>query len=130
MTTSTQHGMSAAGRIPEWTLGDRLRKARSLTGMNTRDFADKIGVSHGTVTNAEGDKRAVRQITLNAWSLATGVSLEWLVEGTGDPAPTPPPAAQVDTDALRELTEAKAKRRGYRGGGGHTHQYPAAAAAA
>lgn len=129
MTQSTQHGMSAAERIPEWTLGDRLRKARALTGMNTREFAAQIGVSHGTVTNAEGDKRAVRQITLNAWSLATGVPVEWLQSGIGAPTPTPPPGIQpAETDALRELTKAKAKRRAYRGG--HTHQYAVAFAAA
>lgn len=68
-------------RIPEWTLGDRLRKARQLTGLGTREFADKIGVSHGTITNAEGDRHGVRRITLNAWSLATGVPVEWLQTG-------------------------------------------------
>lgn len=26
-------------RVPEWTLGDRLRKARTLTDMTTREFA-------------------------------------------------------------------------------------------
>ncbi len=63
-------------------MGDRLRKARSLTGLTTRDFAEQIGVSHGTISNAEGDKRAVRPITLKAWSLATGVDAQWLETGT------------------------------------------------
>lgn len=31
--------------IPEWTRGDRLRKARSLTGLTSREFAEEIGVS-------------------------------------------------------------------------------------
>ena len=40
--------------IPEWTRGDRLRKARSLTGLTSREFAEEIGVSQKTVTDAEG----------------------------------------------------------------------------
>lgn len=68
-------------RIPQWTLGDRLRKARQTTGLTTREFAQKIGVSQATITNAENDHHAVRRITLNAWSLATGVPLEWLEHG-------------------------------------------------
>lgn len=72
---------STGERIPQFTQGDRLRKARALTGMTTREFADVIGVSHGTVTNAEGDKREVRRITLNAWALATGVPVSWLEHG-------------------------------------------------
>lgn len=68
-------------RIPEWTLGDRLRKARATTGLSSADFADLIGVSQKTVNNAEGDKHGVRKIVLNAWSLATGVPVQWLEHG-------------------------------------------------
>ena len=80
------------GVVPQWTQGDRLRKARALTGMTTRDFADTIGVSHGTITNAEGDKRAVRRITMKAWAMATGVSAEWLETGNA-PEPSGPESA-------------------------------------
>lgn len=69
------------GRIPVFTKGDRFRKARELTGLGQREFAEKIGVSHQTVTNAEKDHRAVRKITANAWSLVTGVPVEWLEDG-------------------------------------------------
>ena len=69
------------GTVPEFTQGDRLRKAREMTGMKQREFASHIGVSHQTVTNAEKDHREVRKITMNAWSLATGVSVEWLQTG-------------------------------------------------
>ena len=41
--------LHSAGVIPEFTLGDRLRKARELTGLSIRRFADEIGVSHTTV---------------------------------------------------------------------------------
>jgi hypothetical protein len=36
--------LHSAGVIPEFTLGDRLRKARELTGLSIRRFADEIGV--------------------------------------------------------------------------------------
>lgn len=74
-------------RIPVWTQGDRLRKARQMTGMTTRQFALELGVSQGTVTSAENDNTKVRMITLKAWALATGVPIEWLqfgIDPTGD----------------------------------------------
>jgi transcriptional regulator with XRE-family HTH domain len=70
-----------AGIIPEWSLGDRLQKAREVLALNTRDFAELIGVSQKTVTDAENDHRHPRRIMLNAWSLATGVPREWLETG-------------------------------------------------
>lgn len=97
--------------VPEWTMGDRLRKARSLTGLGVREFAELIGVSHGTVTNAETDARAVRTITLNAWAAHTGVSREWLETGQGSAGPTPtPPEGPRGTDRLARLTESKRAR--------------------
>ena len=79
------------GLIPTWTRGDRLRKARSTTGLTTREFAERIGVSQKTITDAENDKReTVRKILLNAWSLATGVPVVWLETGQGPSAgPSP-----------------------------------------
>jgi transcriptional regulator with XRE-family HTH domain len=67
--------------IPQWTMGDRLRKARHLTGLDTRAFAELIGISQKSVTNAEGDHVKARRITINAWALATGVPVQWLLEG-------------------------------------------------
>jgi DNA-binding XRE family transcriptional regulator len=75
--------------IPQWTQGDRLRKARSLTGMTSREFAETRGVSLNTIVAAEVDKRKVRKITLRAWAMATGVSVEWLETGVEPPAGGP-----------------------------------------
>ena len=78
------------GFIPEWTQGDRLRKARQLTGLTAREFADEIGVASKTVNDAENDRRSVRRITLNAWALCTGVPRIWLETGqapAGKPGP-------------------------------------------
>lgn len=67
--------------IPQWTLGDRLRKARQETGLTVREFADEIGVSAKTITDAEGDRRTSRKILLNAYAMRTGVPREWLETG-------------------------------------------------
>lgn len=89
--------------VPVWTLGDRLRKARETRGLGVRDFAELIGVSHQTVTNAEKGHTRVRRITLNAWSAATGVPVAWLESGTVAPSPG-------DGAALAQLTAAKRRR--------------------
>jgi transcriptional regulator with XRE-family HTH domain len=99
-------------RVPAWTRGDRLRKARLLTGLTARDFADKIGVSHGTVSNAEGDKHDVRKIVLNAWAMATGVPVEWLETGVASPSPTPPEGPKDSTDSTEKLARLTRSKRG------------------
>lgn len=77
MTVQQQPGI-----VPEFTRGDRFRKARELTGLGQREFADEIGVSVQTVTNAEKDHtKTVRRITAYAWRMRTGVDLDWLLTG-------------------------------------------------
>ena len=73
------------GNIPVFTKGDRLRKARELTGLSSYEFADHIGVSQKTINNAESNRTATRKIVMNAWSLATGVPVEWLETGHTTP---------------------------------------------
>lgn len=104
---TTQQTGGPAGFIPEWTRGDRLRKARTELGLTTREFADTIGVSQKTVTDAENDRRAMRKILLNAWSLATGVPVLWLDKGVlpeqddrGPEDPTP----STDTHQYPQVT--------------------------
>jgi DNA-binding XRE family transcriptional regulator len=119
------------GLIPELTLGWRLRMARETTGMGVREFAAHIGVSPDTLTSAEHDARKVRQITLNAYVLATGVDRDWLMTGAGSPmGPTDGTTApsskggQGDGDALARLTRSKISRSR---SGGSTPQYQTAA---
>ncbi|SDF98460.1 Transcriptional regulator, contains XRE-family HTH domain [Cellulosimicrobium cellulans] len=85
MTTQTE----GAGFIPQFTLGDRLRKARQHTGLEQVEFAEEIGISRGTILNYELDRTRPRLIVLKAWALRTGVPLEWLQTGEsprqGDP---------------------------------------------
>jgi transcriptional regulator with XRE-family HTH domain len=83
------NSVTIAGTVPEWTISDRLRKARELTGLDQRDFARDIGVSRGTVRNYErGISTAPKRPILLAWAMRSGVSLDWLLDGPQE-APHP-----------------------------------------
>lgn len=80
------------GIRPDFTIGDRLRKARTLLGdsMDVARFAALIGTSKGTVTNYELERTAperMKPIVLRQWALATGVDYGWLL-GSENGAPT------------------------------------------
>lgn len=90
MTTAQQ-----TGSVPVWTLGDRCRKAREHAGLDQNEMADLIGVSRTTVGNVENGRRAVRQIVLNQWSLATGVPISWLQYGDEAPRPDDPAGVRI-----------------------------------
>lgn len=77
------------GFTPEWTLGWRLRRARALTGLSTRDFAAEIGTSQKTVTDAENDNRVPRRPVIAAYAMRTGVDLDWLLTGSMQKTPGP-----------------------------------------
>lgn len=67
--------------VPQWTLEDRLRKARQAAGLSQGELADIIGVARQTVSNSErGTHRAVR-VVHKAWAEACGVPIEWLMTG-------------------------------------------------
>lgn len=67
--------------IPEFSVRDRLRKARELTGLDRQDFAAEIDVSRNTVTNYEMGHTTPKRLVLKAWALRTGVPLVWLETG-------------------------------------------------
>lgn len=72
--------------IPQWTLGDRLRKARQATGLSREEFADQILVSERTVANYEtGATTHPKKLILQQWAEATDVPYWWLV-GDQEPA--------------------------------------------
>lgn len=76
---------SVAGIVPEWTLGDRLRKARELTGLDRAAFALELGVSRNTVSAYELNERAKpRVVVLRSWALRCGVSQQWLETGRNE----------------------------------------------
>lgn len=73
--------IASAGVIPQFTVGDRLRKARELTGLDQAAFGEEIGVSRQSVGNYELEHTPPRKIVLRAWSMRTGVPVAWLEHG-------------------------------------------------
>lgn len=67
--------------LPEWTLGDRLRKAREHAGLSREELADILGVKKNSLWNWEADASRPRDLVdlLHKWSKATGVPAQWLL---------------------------------------------------
>ena len=67
--------------IPEWTVADRLRKAREWAGLEQAELARRAGLARNTISNYEGGKVTPRRTGLLAWSMVTGVPVTWLENG-------------------------------------------------
>jgi transcriptional regulator with XRE-family HTH domain len=99
------------GVVPEFTIGDRLRKARELTGLDQEQFALALGVSRGTVSNYEGGATThLKPIVLKQWALYAGVSLEWIETGITS-EPTGPDGDGGADDRVRTGNHLLAMRR-------------------
>lgn len=94
--------LRAAGAVPAWTLGDRLRKAREHAGLSQDDLAVAIGVSRRSVSTYEsGGVEHVKRPVLFAWATLCGVDLAWL-EG-----PEAPDGTTVGTGKNRDSFHGK-----------------------
>lgn len=71
------------GHIPEILVRHRLRIAREEAGLDQDQLAETIGVSRNTIGNIEKGKlkTAPRKIVINAWALACGVPVTWILTG-------------------------------------------------
>ena len=85
MTTSIQLG----GQVPNWTIADRVRKAREFAGLKQLELAESVGMARTSLARIEQGKSSPRRTTLIAISFATGVSLEWLENGETPAGPEP-----------------------------------------
>lgn len=66
--------------VPNWTTGDRLRKARESHGVSVEAMAQRLGVNRRTIARWERD-RSVPKMGVMAYALACDVPVEWLEEG-------------------------------------------------
>lgn len=64
--------------LPQWTLGERLQKARTHAGLSRDDMAERLGISRNTVINYETDKTHPTERRKRLWAMVTGVPVEWL----------------------------------------------------
>ncbi len=88
--------------IPGWTFGDKIRKARRISGLDQREFAARLNLTASTVAAYEGDRAAPRLRDAGALAkslqMLTGVEASWFL----DFEPTLPdtPIAEQRTDSL------------------------------
>lgn len=78
--------VEATLRIPVFTLGDRMAKAREEAGLTQEQMADKLRVSHSTVAKWEKDKGQPRDFMdrIKQWSETTQVPIGWLLGIEGE----------------------------------------------
>ena len=78
MSTQTEH---AAAITPEWTLGDRLRKARHHAGMGQKEFAEALGTTPGSLATWETDRSRPRDLIALAKrvEMLTRIPATWLL---------------------------------------------------
>lgn len=72
-------------RVPEWTLSDRLMKARTSAGFEQSQLSEVTGLARATISAAENGHRTPTKANLNLWALATGVPIEWILTGKYTP---------------------------------------------
>ena len=77
------------GRIPEWTVSDRLRKARESAGLSHEELAELVGVSRSTIYNYESPEwdRDRRPQTIWLWAFACDVDPAWIDPRLDGPPP-------------------------------------------
>jgi transcriptional regulator with XRE-family HTH domain len=80
MTTDTE---TTQGVVPQWTVGDRIAKARHHARLTLRELAEPLSVTHATVSNWERDISPPRPIFLREIARLTGVDADWLENGDG-----------------------------------------------
>lgn len=75
MTNTTT---AVAAGTPEWTLGDRLAKARGTAGLTQEELADRLGVSKKTVVRYEHDMGSNLHM-VEQWAAVCGVDRGWVL---------------------------------------------------
>ena len=95
------------------TFGDRLAAAREQSGLNQRQLADRLGVKTATIIAWEDDRKEPRANRLTMLSGILGISLSWLMTGTGEGPDTPDDADNGDrlsvVDLLAQMRAVRAE---------------------
>lgn len=68
-----------ASNIPQWSLGDRLRKAREDAGIKQDEMARRLAKSRGAVSGWESDLHRPDVLAIRAWAHESGVPVWWLL---------------------------------------------------
>lgn len=73
--------VAEAGAVPQWSLQDRLRKAREYAGLQQSELAADLDISRNTVSNYEAGRVEPRRIVMRVWAMRCGVDFQWMETG-------------------------------------------------
>ena len=105
-------------RVHQFTVGDRLRKAREKAGYDQREFEAVSGISRATISAYELGKSTPRRAYLSIWASMTDTDLEWLLTGETTRPADGPDADSAESSTIPPDGEAAAPPRKAATGGG------------
>jgi transcriptional regulator with XRE-family HTH domain len=94
--------MMTGRRTHEFTIGDRLRKAREVAGFDQRAFEAASGISRATIGAYELGKSTPKRAYLSIWANVTDTDVDWLLHGD-EIVRSPEHKAQLNDDE-RDVT--------------------------
>lgn len=97
---------------PPMGLGERIRIARTATGMSQPALARAINMGQTTIAGYEGDKSEPTLDIISKIAHATGVTPQWLAFGAGQPRPHANEMGEgldrdIMTHAIREVERTR-----------------------
>ncbi|WP_297583857.1 helix-turn-helix domain-containing protein [Roseibium sp.] len=84
----------------DYTLGERICKARDISGLSTAQLARRLGIKTATLHSWESDRSEPRSNKLVLLAGVLNVSPTWLLVGRGAPPVVDEPAVS-DLDNMR-----------------------------
>lgn len=94
------------GPLPVWGFSDKIRKARDMTGLGQKEFAERIALTSSTLAAYETGRSAPRFNDAPALAkrlqLITGVPADWflVVDDPNTPTPVGPAGIEPTTSTV------------------------------
>lgn len=86
-----------SNRSSDYTLGERICKARDAASLSTAQLARRLGIKTSTLHSWESDRSEPRSNKLVLLAGVLNVSPTWLLVGRGTPPISDEPAADLDS---------------------------------
>ena len=103
---------TAGGRVPEFTLGWRMRLALETSDIDVGDIANRLSYSRSSISRWLNGHDEPRGLVLDAWARETGVDRDWLETGEGGPGgPSGPGGGLPEDEKVAALTRLSARKR-------------------
>jgi|GEM_PF-842808 len=99
-TTGSGGSAAMSNNSSDYTLGERICKARDATGLSTAQLARRLGIKTSTMQSWESDRSEPRSNKLVLLAGVLNVSPTWLLVGRGTPPISEEPAG-TDLDSMR-----------------------------